>query len=402
MKLRIIATLTVLNKKAIFQSKLYQNPKFAGMGKVETAVIGGGIIGLSTGWQLARNGFNVTLYEKKEIGSATSRVAAGMLAPQAEVNFEEEELMQLGRYSLGLYPEFVSQLKQDLGQAPGLDNCGTLLVGVNRDDTRQLKRLYEFRHSLNLKVEWLTGSEAREKEPFLSPRIASAIWLPDDSQIDNRQLVKDLHEALKLQVKAIRTRTEVIGLQQHESGKWSVITRGGDEVYDKVIITTGAWSQSFTQWDRGYKFGFRPVKGEILALKQTEACNVSTMIRTPRGYLVPKSDGTLLIGATSYEKGFDARVSAGGVKDLLEFGYEVVPAIYDLPLEGIDAGLRPATRDNSPVIGYGGQEGLYWATGHYRHGYLLAPATAHAVLNDMTNNAGPELIQKFRPERFKD
>ncbi len=368
----------------------------------QVAVIGGGIIGLTTAWQLSRNGFDVTVFEKDQLGSATSWVAAGMLAPHAELKFEEVEMMHLGEYSLGLYPDFLNQLKADLGRAPVLDRCGTILTAVNRDDVNQIKRFYQFRDELNIKVEWLTGSEAREKEPLLSPRIASAIWLPEDAQIDNRALLKDLEAVLLAQKQTIKAETAISGVQKGNNGKWHVYWKDGGSEFDKVIISTGPWKGWLDESPLNDEaFGFRPVQGEIIGLGQTEACRLNTMVRTPRSYLVPKKGGPLLLGATSYEKGFDFMPVAGGVKDLLEFGYEVIPAIYDLPYYGTEVGLRPATKDNSPVIGESEYPNLYWAMGHYRHGFLLAPATAFSLKDLVLDRCAPSIIQNFEPERFE-
>lgn len=361
------------------------------------AIIGGGIAGLSAGWQLARNGFQVSLFERDSIGSATSRVAAGMLAPHAEVKFEEEQLMHLGQYSLNLYPEFLSQLEQDLGHAPKLDNCGTLLVAVNRDDLEILKRFYAFREELGIEVDWLTGTEAREKEPMLSPRVTAGIWLPEDSQIDNWQLLDDLKAILEKQGEQIHEHTQVQQVFQNADKTWTVQWETGSGVFDHVVMATGPW-QGLVEEAPAY--GFRPVKGEIIALDQNNVDQLQTMVRTPRGYLVPKNDGPLLIGASSYEQGFDLGPTAGGIKDLLEFGYEVVPSTYDLNYHETQVGLRPATKDNSPLIGSGQAEGLYWATGHYRHGFLLAPVTAFTIKQITLGETLPQIVNDFSPERF--
>src|SRR5690625_3448166 len=118
-----------------------------------------------------------------------------MLAPSAEVGFEEVPLMKLGQESLRLYPRLLDQLSADTDDIPQFDQCGTLMVGVDRDDAEQLKRLYDFRKELKLSAELITGTEAREREPLLSPNVVSAVWLPDDAQIDNRKLIVKLKEA---------------------------------------------------------------------------------------------------------------------------------------------------------------------------------------------------------------
>ncbi len=366
------------------------------------AIIGGGIIGLSTAWQLSRNGFFVSVYDKGRVGAATSSVAAGMLAPHAEVKFEEEALMHLGLHSLRQYPLFLSQLAHDLGEAPELDQCGTLLAAVSRDDTNHLKRFFQYRDALGVEAEWLTGSEAREKEPQLSPRVASALWLPEDAQIDNRKLLEDLKAVLEQWGQPIFEQTEINTVIQNKDQTWTVSQGDQSQTYDYVVMAAGASPMAMlTDKAEVQNFGLRPVKGEIIALTQKAGSRLKTMIRTPRCYMVPKGeDGPLLIGGTSYEQGYDVKPIAGGVKDLLEFGYEVAPAIYDLPYQSTDVGLRPATKDNNPVIGSSDQKGLYWATGHYRHGFLLAPVTAFGLKQAFMNEDKPAILEGFGPERF--
>lgn len=365
------------------------------------AVIGGGVTGLSTAWQLSRVGHKVSVYERDQFGQAASYAGAGMLAPQAEAKFEEEDLMKLGQLSLGWYSEFLSQLAFDGGDDIDFDECGTVLVGINRDDTDQLKRLFRFRESLNLKIEWLTGSEARDKIPALSPRVTAGMWLPLDAQIDHHHLLESLLVVLRKQGQSLYEKSQVTDIKNRSDGAWEVqVNQDQKEAHDGVVIASGAWSKMFQKTTQSYDFGLRPVKGELLALSQNDSLPLETMVRTPRAYMVPKGDGSLLIGATSYEQGFDHRPSAGGVKDLLQFGYEALPAIYDLPLQAIRVGLRPATEDNSPLIGES-QPGLYWATGHYRHGFLLSPLTAYTIKALVGGDDIDPLTQKFTPARFQ-
>ena len=367
------------------------------------AVIGGGVNGLSTAWQLSRSGHRVTVFERDQFGQAASFAGAGMLAPQAEAKFEEEALMKLGQLSLSWYPRFLSELAADDAAVPAFNQCGTMLIGISRDDTAQLKRLFQFRENLNLKVKWLTGSEARNQVPELSPRVTAGMWLPDDAEIDNHQLIKALVSALKARNQTLFEGCPAHSIQKDQSGHWAVYADNELPTwFDKVVIASGAWSNAFQiESEKGLNMGLRPVKGELVALTQTPALTLRTMVRTPRAYMVPKADGSLLIGATSYEKGYEHWPSAGGVKDLLQFGYEALPASYELPLKDVRVGLRPAAQDNSPVIGET-EPGLYWATGHYRHGFLLAPLTAYTI-QSLVNGDKPEpLTTKFTPDRFTE
>lgn len=365
------------------------------------AIIGGGIIGLGLGWQLCRRGAEVTIYDRGEAGQQASHAAAGMLAPHAEVGFEEIELMKLGQESLRLYPRFLDELSEDVSGIPELKQCGTLLIGTDRDDTEYLRRLHDFRERLNLSVELITGTEAREREPLLSPRVVSAVWLPDDAQIDNRLLIRSLKQAFIACGGSLKEHCPVEEVTFSGQSVEGVRTESGLAGHDTVVVAAGSWSGQITGIPEEAAQPVRPVKGQIITLQNTGECDLRGIVRSPRMYLVPKEDGTIRLGATSEEKGFDTRPTAGGAKELLEEGWEAVPSVYDLPLVETIAGLRPAGRDHAPVIGQSGAEGLFYATGHYRHGILLTPATVYALTDEILNRKAPDILRPFRPDRFQ-
>lgn len=364
------------------------------------AIIGGGVIGLSIGWQLARRGVEVTLFERNRVGKEASRVAAGMLAPYAEVGFEEIELMELGQESLRLYPRFLDELSEDASDIPQFDQCGTLMTGIDRDDTERLKRLYDFREELKLTVELITGTEAREREPLLSPKVVSAVWLPDDAQIDNRKLLKKLKAAFKKCGGVLKEESEVKKVRLSGGSVEGLSTNRSEFQFDNVVLAAGSWSQQIEGIPRHMRPPIRPVKGQIITLEKTSDCPLKGTVRSPRMYMVPKEDGTIRLGATTEEQGFDKTPTAGGQKELLEDGWEMIPSIFDLPLVETMAGLRPAARDHAPIIGETDIRGLYYATGHYRHGILMTPITVYTLVDEMMEGAKSELMYPFRPQRF--
>ncbi|TYP93904.1 glycine oxidase [Fodinibius salinus] len=364
------------------------------------AIIGGGIIGLGIGWQLVRRGANVTIFEKGKIGKEASWVAGGMLAPYAEAGFEEIKLMRFGEQSLNMYPRLLDELSEDTDNVPVLDTCGTLMTGIDRDDTEKLKRLYEFRKELELDVELFTGTEAREREPLLSPNVVSGLWLPDDAQIDNRKLLKAMENAFEKLGGTVREHTKVEEVEIKRETAMNVIAEEEEHAVDQVVVAAGCWSQQLAGIPGQQLPPIRPEKGQILTLEQTDDCPLKGIIRSPRMYLVPKEDGTIRLGATAEEKGFDKRPTAGAQKELLEHGWEMVPAIYELPLVETVAGLRPAGKDHRPIIGESDISGLYYATGHYRHGIMLMPLTVYALVNEILDEEVSDWLAPFRPQRF--
>lgn len=370
-------------------------------------IIGGGVIGLGIGWQLAKSGASVTIYEQAKAGRAASWAAAGMLAPLAEAHTEEPELLKLGCQSLALYPQWVQELEADAELSIGYREEGTLIVGLEPDDTHQLRHLYTSQQNLGIPtVEWLTGREAREIEPALSPRVTAAIRCESDHQVDNRLMVKALGRAYQryggvlcesITVERIVIENEVVtGVQTQESF----------QAADVIILAAGCWSAQIEGLPDAILPPVRPVKGQMLALQMEDGITVKNVIRTVRAryptsvYLVPRTDGRLIVGATSEEMGFDTRLTAGGTFELLRGAWEAVPGIYELQLLETWTGLRPGSRDNAPILGETPIENLIYATGHYRNGILLTPITAYEISKLILTGETSETIAPFELDRF--
>ncbi len=365
------------------------------------AIIGGGVIGLSIGWQLLRNGQQVEIYDSNKAGKAASWVSAGMLAPVSEAGFEEMELLNLNLESIKQFPKFAEELKEDSGIDIDFRTEGTMMIAVDRDQAEQLRRLYEFRKKIELPVEWLTGSEAREREPELSPAIKSAVWIPNDYQVDNRNLILALIEAVKKRGGTIHEHTPVESVSVTNDSISGITINGEEKTIKRVVLANGAWAREMKGLPDNVRPPVRPVKGQILTLRMTKEFTLQKVLRSPKVYFAPKKDGRLIVGATVEEKGFETFPTAGGVKYILEEAWEAVPGIYDLPLEEINVGFRPSSRDNEPIISDTPVKGLYIATGHYRHGILLTPVTAYEMAGIILNDKPSELIKPFSLLRFR-
>ncbi len=345
------------------------------MERYDVVVVGGGPIGLASAWRAAQRGLRVIVLERDRVGSGAASVAAGRLAPATEADFGEEELLRLNLDSLRLYPSFVEELEAETGHDVGFRACGTLSVALDRDGVEELRRVQQLYGRLGLDAEWLLPSEARRLEPGIAPGVAAGLHIPDEAAIDPRRLVRALAAALGDCVvegaDVVRPLVEddrIVGVED---------ARGRTFAADRVVAATGAWGAPWLPEPPPV----RPVKGEVLILRGPEPL-VSRMLRSVGAqsvYLVPRGDGRLVVGATLLERGFDATVSAGGVLELLRDAYRLLPEVAELELLEARASFRPATADNRPIVGPGGLDGLVLATGHYRNGILLTPATAAAV-----------------------
>ena len=364
----------------------------------DVIVVGAGAAGLGVAWRLAQSGLEVLVLERGESVRGATWAAAGMLAPASEIGFEELDLYALGRESLARWPTFAADLAAATGIDVGLRTEGTLVVANDRDSLRALRRLFAFQNDHRVPVVWLSGEDARGLEPLLSPRVAGAILSPTDHQVDNRALARALVAAVTDAGATIREWASVASVEP-DASRPAVRLRTGERLEARsVVLAAGAWSRALAP------LPVRPVKGQMLSLRQTEALTLRFTIRGPAAYLVPKPDGRLVVGATSEELG-DTAVTAGGLYRILEGAVGIVPGVEEMELVETWAGLRPASRDHAPILGRTAAPGVVVATGHYRHGILLAPVTADEVAAEVramlagSAETRPQLAP-FSPLRF--
>ena len=297
-----------------------------------------------------------------------------MLAAGVEAEPGELDLLALNRRSQELWPDFAAALEQAAGLPVGLRREGTLVVALTRDDAAQLRFNYDFQRQHGVALEWLTSGAARQREPHLHPNLAAAVFSPADHQVDNRLLVQALRRAFLAAGGTLREHAPVETIELAGGRAVGVRVAGERHASDRVVLAAGAWSGQIGGLPA--KLPVRPVKGQMLALRMEPAAPlIRHVVWAPKAYLVPRDDGRLIIGATTEERGFDQRLTAGGVLALLEGAWRAVPGIEDLPIDEMWVGFRPGSRDDAPVLGPSGIDGLALATGHHRNGILLTPVT---------------------------
>jgi glycine oxidase len=369
----------------------------------DVVVVGGGVIGMSIGWRAAQAGLAVTIAEAATAGSGATHAAAGMLAPVTEADFGEQDLIALNLAAAERFGPFAEELEAASGRPTGYRRAGTLAVAIDRDQAEALERMHRFRLSLGLEGERLSGRECRRLEPALAPRVLGGVLAPGDHHVDPRAVVYALRSALSAVGAELLEGAPVRELVTGDGRVLGVRLADGRELAaDRIVIAGGASAGAIEGLPAEARVPVRPVKGQILRLRATAAGPqpLGRVVRTEDFYAVPREDGTLVVGATMEERGFDTTVTAGAVLDLLRYAYEVVPGIAELELAELGAGLRPTAPDNRPIVGDGALEGLVWATGHWRNGVLLAPLTAAAVAGLLTGQPLPYELEPFSPGRF--
>lgn len=357
-------------------------------------MIGGGIIGLAVAWRARRRGLSVTLCERGGLPSygAAAHVAAGMLAPVAEADAQERALLTLGLDSAARWPAFAHELEEASGVQVGYRTCGTLVVARDRDEAEHVDREIRLREELGVPVARLLPSAARRLEPALAPAIRAAFHAPADHAVDPRAVCEALVVACETAGVVLRTGACVASVAD------GVVTLADGErlTGGRVVLAAGAWSARI---DGLPGLCVRPVKGQVLRLnvRAGEAPMLDHVVRWDGGYLVPRADGRVVLGATMEDRGYDTTVTALGVYELLRDAGELVPGVLELDLEAAVAGLRPATPDNAPLLG--AWNDVVLACGHHRNGVLLTPVTADRI-SALLADEEPGIDRAFAPSRF--
>lgn len=383
----------------------------------DVAVVGGGVAGLSVARALARRGLSVVVVESDAPGAGASGAAAGMLAPQSEAN-ERDELFELLCASREMYPAFAETLLEESGIDIELDRTGTLYLAFTREDEEEVERRFAWQSRAGLEVERLTAEDARSLEPQISTRVLSALRFRRDWQVENRRLVRALAVSAASFGARVMTQTHVSGVRVVAGRVEGVETTQGFVAAGAVVLAAGTRTSHVPLIaPEGEGVGelaslsehpqVEPVRGQMLCFEQPPSFRpfVCHVVYSPRAYLVPRRDGRLLAGSTTEHAGFDCFVTAGGLHQITSNALEIAPQVAALILADSWAGLRPRAADGLPVFGESDEvKGLFYATGHYRNGILLAPATGEIVA-DLVAGGSSRIVRHalsaFSPSRFR-
>jgi len=367
----------------------------------EVVIIGGGVIGLAVARALALRGVrDVLLIERDGLGAEASSAAAGMLAPQAEAS-RAHEFFYLTCESRDMYPAFASALLEETGIDIELETTGTLYLAFTQHDAEELEKRYEWQKQAGLPIESLSGEAARKLEPAICEDVRAALKFPLDTQVENRRLISALASANERLGVCMETGTAVVSLKIERGRIAGIETSRGFVAADSVVIAGGAWSSLLGASDIALpNLRIKPVRGQMLCFEAKPQI-ARHVIYSPRGYVVPRRDGRLLAGSTTEYAGFEKHVTAAGVQSILSAALEISPRIASLPMTDSWAGLRPRAADTLPVLGPCAEiEGVFYATGHYRNGILLAPITGELIAGAIVDKVFPTKLKIFSPDRF--
>jgi glycine oxidase len=364
----------------------------------DAIVVGGGVVGCSVAYALARERLSVVLLEADDIASGASGAAAGMLAPVSEAA-SPGPLLRLGLSSLALFPALVAEVRELSGIDPELERSGCLRIASSEVEAAAFRARDRSLPSLDL--EWLDAEAARRLEPSLAPDIHGALFSPHESHVRSPIFSRALAMAAAALGADLRLGMPVRGLLRQGARVYGVDTAAGWIEASHVVLCTGIDAAQSPAWlGRTDPLPIVPVRGQILSLAPRPP-GLRTIVWSGSTYLVPKRDGSVVVGATEERAVFDRRVTAAGVSQLLAEAIRLIPAFDDAAFTGAWAGLRPATPDQLPLVGpWPGIDGLLLAAGHYRNGVLLAPLTAQLIVGLVLGKGLPEEAAPLLPERF--
>lgn len=340
----------------------------------DVLVVGGGVIGCALAYELATRGQRVIVLERDTVGAHASHVAAGMLAPFSE-SAKPDATLELGQRSLAGFVELAPLLREETGVDIELRASGSLRVALSEADEVQLRRVVHWQRAQGASLEWLDASAARELEPTLSPSILGAVYAPDEQQVRPRRLLAALSQAAGRHGVRFFQGTPALDLVLDGNRVIGLRTPGETISAGTVVLAAGPWSGTLGVW-AGYPLPVTPKRGQIVRLHMTPQ-PLRRILNASHRYLVPRADGTIVLGGTEEDAGYDTRPSAAGFGYLLGILPHLAPAVARAEFVRVEVGLRPWSADGLPLLGHvPGRDGLLLATGHGRNGILLSLVTA--------------------------
>jgi glycine oxidase len=365
----------------------------------DVLVLGGGVIGCSVAYHLAKAGVEVLVVDQGEVGGQASSAAAGLLAPLLPFS-SSPEFVELLLASFALFPALVPELEAASGSCIYFERTGALRTANNAKGVARLQRHLDSWRSWGFQPSLLTGDGARSIEPALSPGICGAVFAPEEAQLKAPALVNAFARAAANTGAAFREHTEVVSLQCRSGRVTGVLTAQGETLScNHLVVAAGAWSAIGGAW-LGLDVPVRPLRGQILLLRQPSS-PIRHILFGEGIYLAPKAGDTVLVGATKDDVGFDTRTTPEGMAWLREAAARLVPALEGSELAAAWAGLRPKTPDGQPILGPVPDWGnVTIATGHNAFGMTLSAITGQLMARLVMTADTPDLLRPFSPLRF--
>ena len=337
-------------------------------------IVGGGIIGCAIAYELADRGAAVTVFDARAVAGGATQASAGILAPYIE-GHEGGPLFDLAVSGLAEYDAFVAQVRSATDAPFEYRRTGTMEVANTEEHAATLRARVSARWAATAGLRWLDRRELRQAAPFVQSNAVGALACSAHGYVSVLTFTEALADAAGRRGARIHTSTPVDRIEIESE---AVVVHAADQShhFDRVVICAGAWTPSIDPFD-ATTHRIKPIRGQLVRLQTTVV--IPQILWSEGCYLVPWTDGTLLVGATSEDVGFDERATSSGVRTLLDAAEALVPELSSATFVDVRVGLRPASSNGLPLLGPATHPRVLYATGHFRNGVLLAPLTARLI-----------------------
>jgi glycine oxidase len=365
----------------------------------DVIVVGGGLMGCSVAYRLAKDGARVLVLERSVPGAEASSAAAGILGPTIE-SYDDALALQIGRRSRELHAEWADELDELFGIDVGFRRSGVIKVAFDDGELHELDRQAESLRAQGVHCDRWSPEELFDEEPAANPKAAGALSVAEDAQIEPKKLLSAVALGAEHAGVIFRTGSTVRAVETEHGQVRGV--RLGDELLpcERVVVAAGSWTTLIP----GLPFGSEtiyPVRGQMIAT-HTRPPVFRRVVFGAGGYVVTRPDGRVLCGSTMERVGFERGITLGGMADVIDKATRIAPVLKSAPVRSHWSSFRPGTPDGLPLVGETRIEGLFLASGHYRNGILLAPFTAELIAQAMSGEKESRQAQALSPMRFEE
>ena len=365
--------------------------------KPSVIIVGAGIVGCTVAYELARAGARVQVLEPRTPGQGATRASAGILAPFIE-GHGSETLRELGKRSLDLYDEFMARLAADSGEEIYYQRNGTLELAFSMEDVDRLGALSGALDKQGIESRWIAPEAFSDFEPQASTKSLGALLIPTHGFVAVSPLTFAAARAAMKQHARFKDGVGAIRITPVANGRVGVKTANASWEADRVVLCAGSWSSQVSVAGAD-PIPVKPIRGQLIQM-QAEPGSIKRVMWGPDGYLVPWPDGSVLIGSTVEDVGFDENHTEEAVARLRNAAIALVPSLAGAEIGSIRTGLRPKGPDDVPILGRSrAVRGLIYATAHYRNGVLFTPLTVQLVRDLVFDRATDSALKDLDPSR---
>ncbi len=363
----------------------------------DVIIVGGGVIGCSIAYYLAKKGVKSIVFEERQFASGASGATAGMITPLWHIDHTNKDLFEMGISSLLAYPHLVAELL-DFGANPEFHQSGVLKLALTTEEVAILMSNLVWQSALDMGVKWLSASDILNQEPGITPRILGGVFSPTEGHITGKHLVNSLVQAATKLGVIFFEGVEVTELKIEKRKVTGVRTTYGSFDTNHTVLATGPWTGLANRWIPG-SLPIRPVKGQRFTIRKNGFI-LNSVVHTFKGTSVPQANGDILIGATREEAKFDNNITVDAITEVLLNTHRIFPGLHDAIFVDSFAGVRPGSPDNMPILGpIPGWNGISIASGHDWAGVMLAPSTGE-MMAEYIESGDSSHLSTFLIDRF--